>query len=74
VRLSRAERLLRQRLAANVRRVRAARGLTIQDAAEQMGLHWRHLQKVEAGDTNATLQTLARIADTLGVSASELLR
>jgi transcriptional regulator with XRE-family HTH domain len=73
-RLPPVERLLRQRLAANTRRLRAVRELTVMDAAERAGMHWRHWQKVEAGDLNATIQTLARVARVLGVEAADLFR
>lgn len=43
------------------------------DAAERAGMHWRLWQKIEAGDTNATLQTLVRLAKALGVDAADLL-
>jgi transcriptional regulator with XRE-family HTH domain len=68
-----AERRLRQRLAVNVSRLRRQRGLTIQDASEHVGVHWRLWQKVEAGDTNATIQTLIRVAEALGVDPRDLL-
>lgn len=67
-----AERRVRQRLAANVRRLREKRGLTIMDASERVHIHWRLWQKVEAGDTNATIQTLVRVAEALGVDARDL--
>lgn len=56
-----------------MRRLRSKRGLTIQDASERVGIHWRLWQKVEAGDTNATIQTLVRVAEALGVDARDLL-
>lgn len=51
-----------------VRELRRAAGWTLERAAEQMDLDLRHLQKVEAGQTTATIATLVRIADALGVS------
>ena len=68
-----AERNLLRQLAANVRRLREARSLTIQDPSEKAGMHWRLWQKVEAGGNQWTIQTLARLATALGVTAGELL-
>jgi hypothetical protein len=37
-------------------------------------MHWRHWQKIESGEVNATLRTLARVGAALGVDPAELLR
>jgi hypothetical protein len=47
--------------------------LTVEAASELAGMHWRHWQKLEAGEVNATLRTLARLGDALGTSPRELL-
>ena len=44
----------------------------MEESAERAHLHGRHWQKVEAGEVNATLATLLRIADVLGVTVAEL--
>jgi len=67
------EHRLRRALAANVRRVRDGAGLSLHDAAERAELHWRHWQKVEAGEANATLNTIAKIAFALDVDPLDLL-
>jgi len=36
-------------------------------------MHWRHWQKIEAGQTNVTLFTLVRVADALNTDPSSLL-
>ena len=64
---------LRRRVGENLYRLRTARGLTQLELAEAAGLHWRHLQKIEAGESNATLVTMARLADGLRVDALELM-
>jgi len=64
---------LRRRVAGNLFRLRAARGLTQMELADAAGLHWRHVQKIEAGKNNVTLITLARLADGLQVDAMELM-
>jgi transcriptional regulator with XRE-family HTH domain len=71
-RLSPAERRLRQKLAANVRRLREDAKLTLEEAAHRAGLHWRHWQKVEAGEVNLTLATLVRLSGALDVEPARL--
>ena len=65
---------LQKRLAANVRALRTRANLTLKQAAERAELHWRHWQKVEAAETNATMLTLSRLADALNVDPADLLR
>lgn len=50
-----------------IRELRLARGLTQEDLALSVGVGWRHLQKVEAGEVNLTLKTLSRFAAALQV-------
>jgi transcriptional regulator with XRE-family HTH domain len=63
---------LRRALARNVRRLREQGGFTLEEVSYRAGMAWRHWQKVEAGEVNATLRTLARLADALGVTVTEL--
>ncbi len=37
-------------------------------------MHWRHWQKVEAGEVGVTLRTVAKLAVALDVEASDLFR
>ncbi len=67
------EEILRNRLRHNVRARRNAASLTLKKASERAEMHWRHWQKIEAGQVNLTVQTLVRIADVLGVDPFELL-
>jgi transcriptional regulator with XRE-family HTH domain len=67
------EQLLRERLAVQVRALRTEQGLTLKVASERGGICWRHWQKIEAGEENITLRTLARVALALGKSPAELL-
>lgn len=64
---------LRGRVARNLALIRQRRGVTFEVLGALSGLHWRHLQKIEAGESNVTLVTLARLADGLGVDALELM-
>jgi transcriptional regulator with XRE-family HTH domain len=71
-RLTASERRLRQKLAANSRRLREQAELTLEEAAHRAGIHWRHWQKIESGEVNLTLASLARVADALHVEAGRL--
>lgn len=62
------EGILRRLVAGNVRRFREKRGLTLKQAAALGDLHWRLLQKIEAGEQSATLRTLAKLSNAFGVS------
>jgi hypothetical protein len=68
-----AEADLRRRLRVNVRAYRSAAKLTLKAASQRAEMHWRHWQKVEAGQVNATLQTLVRMAYAVGVDPAALL-
>ena len=67
------EATLRRRLAANVRRLRQTKGLTLKVAGERAEIHWRLWQKVEAAQTNATMFTVVRLANALDADPRELL-
>src|SRR5262249_10581535 len=64
---------LRRRVAKSLARLRIAQGLSQMGLSDLTGLHWRHLQKIEAGDSNVTLITMARLASGLGVDPRELI-
>jgi transcriptional regulator with XRE-family HTH domain len=67
------ENSLRRTLARNVREAREGAALTLHTAAERAEIHWRHWQKVEAGEANATLNTVAKLAAALNVEPLSLL-
>lgn len=62
------------RLAVNVRRMRERAGWTQEEAAEHCAMPVRLVQQVEAGETNPTFTTLARLAKGFGVDGTALLR
>ena len=64
---------LQKRLANNVRRLRAAKGWTQEDAAHVCNMPLRLLQGIEGGTDNVTLITLARLVEGFQVDAQELL-
>lgn len=59
-------------LGETLRRLRKAKGLTQQDAAERADLDLRHYKKIEAGEQNFNLGTLAQLARGFGVEAFKL--
>jgi transcriptional regulator with XRE-family HTH domain len=67
------ETILRNRLGSNVRSKRTASSLTVKKAAKRAQMNPRHWQKIEAGQSNTTLFTLARIAEALDVEPGHLL-
>lgn len=65
---------LLQRLRANLRAHRRRASLTLKETAARAQMHVRHLQKIEAGKVNVSLQTLARLCLALKLSPNDLLR
>lgn len=61
-------------LAENVRRLREARGLSLNQLAERSGVAKATLSKVERENTNPTLDTITAIGEALGVDPISLLR
>ena len=55
-----------------VRTLRRAQGLTQEQLAEAADLNPRTVQKIEAGELNIVVTTLARIQTALGCSAGDL--
>ena len=65
-------RRVQRRVALAVRRVRADRGWTQEEAAHRCGMSTRLFQNAEAGDANLTFTTIARLCDGLDVDVSAL--
>lgn len=55
-----------------IRDLRQHRGRTQMDFAYIVGMNVAHLGRIERGETNPTLETIVRLADALGVTASDL--
>jgi transcriptional regulator with XRE-family HTH domain len=63
---------VRQRVALNIKRLRAERQLTQEELADRAGLHRTYISGVERAVRNPTLTVLDRIALGLGISLAEL--
>lgn len=60
-------------LAANLRALRHAKGLSQEELASACGLHRTYVGSVERRERNVTLSTLETLAEALGVTVPELL-
>ena len=65
---------LQRRVAQAVRELREENGWTQEEAAAACEMSTRLIQRCEAGVSNLTLATLARICDGFGIKAEELFR
>ena len=63
----------RRRIAANVRRLRAERGLSQEGMAELADFHRTYVSQLERCVTNISIDGLERLAMALGVDIKELL-
>ena len=58
---------------AALKRIRKERGFTQQQLADALGLHIKSYQRYECGTRRPNIYMLLKIAELLGVKASELL-
>lgn len=65
---------LKEVVAVNLRRLRHARHMTQEELAEKAGLSARYIGGIERANVSATVSVLGRIAEALGVEATELVR
>ncbi|EOS64498.1 hypothetical protein C814_00388 [Anaerotruncus sp. G3(2012)] len=56
----------------NIRTIRMGQGLSLEELSGRCGIDAAPLSKLERGESNATVQTLDRVAKGLGVSLVEL--
>lgn len=63
---------IRARLGYRIRLLREDRGLSQSDFAYRIGINRSYLSGVENGKRNLTVDILARMADILGITLSEL--
>lgn len=57
----------------NVRKIRQARGMTLEALANEVGLAYSYVGSIERGRRNPTLAVVERIASVLGVEPIKLL-
>jgi transcriptional regulator with XRE-family HTH domain len=57
-----------------VRRLRHGLGWTLEELAEEAGMHWTYIGSMERGERNVSLLNIVRIARALGVGPEELMR
>jgi transcriptional regulator with XRE-family HTH domain len=65
---------LRDVFAANLRRLRHARGISQEDLAYSAGVNRSYLSKLETGASFVGLEIIGRLAKVLDVEPAELLR
>jgi len=63
-----------QRFAKNMKKLREAEGMSQGDIHRTTKIDRAYISNLEAGKQNPTLETIAKIAQALGVSSSELLK
>lgn len=71
--LGRVEGELQAVVGRNVRRIRAGRGVSQEELADEIGVHRTYMGGVERGERNLTLRSVERLAAGLGVDVRELL-
>ena len=64
---------VRHRLAANLRRLRQAKGLSQEAFADEAGIHRTYVSDLERSARNPTITVVDRIATALDVSIGKLL-
>lgn len=64
---------VRQRLAGNLRKLRTAKGLSQEAFADLAGIHRTYVSDLERGARNPTITVVEKLAQGLGVTASELI-
>lgn len=63
-----------QRFAKNMKKLREAKGMSQGDIHRATGIDRAYISNLEAGKQNPTLETIAKIAEALGVGSNELLK
>lgn len=64
---------LQQRVGANIRRIRAASGLSQESYAERLGFNRTYIGSLERGQRNLSLRALERLANLIDVDPLSLL-
>jgi transcriptional regulator with XRE-family HTH domain len=65
---------IRKRLGSNLKRLREAKGLSQEKFAFEARVHRTYVSDLERGARNPTISIVDKLAQALGVTASDLLR
>ena len=65
---------IREVFARNLRRIRHAKGLSQEALAHESDMDRSYISSLERGLYNASIETVAKLADVLGIEPDELLR
>lgn len=65
---------LRRVVAANVRRLRKAKGFSQEAFADECGLHRTYVGAIERAERNVSIDNIERMANALAIPGYELLR
>jgi transcriptional regulator with XRE-family HTH domain len=60
-------------LAVEIKRLRKAKGLTVEGLSDLCGLHSKYLQTIERGQRNISISVFIQIANALGLTPPKLL-
>ena len=60
-------------IASRLKKIRTSKGYSVYKLSQISGVSETHIRDLERGDRNPSLDTIDRIAKTLGISLSELL-
>lgn len=61
-----------QQVARRIAELRQGRGMTQQDLAQKLEAAYQNVQRIERGEQNLTIRTMARLANALGVRIVDL--
>ena len=65
---------IRKKLGRNIRKIRLEKGMTQGDICRATGMDRSYVSGLEAGKRNPTLINIFKIAESLNISSSELLK
>jgi len=65
---------IRRQLGRNVKKLRLEKGWSQEDLAFESGLHRTYISGIERGARNPTIVVVEKMAKTLGVTSSEILK
>lgn len=72
--MSQTSKKLQKEFGHHVRKLRHGRGWTLEETEEHGWVSWRHLQQIESGQKNVTLETIVKLAKLYKVTPSDLLK